>query len=67
MILPSELKPTEAVLPVFDDHRIAMAVAPLVQVLGELKIDNGETVKKSYPGYWNDLKLAGIKSGTAGS
>lgn len=39
----------------YDDHRIAMALAPLVLKLGEIEINQPETVSKSYPGYWNEL------------
>lgn len=39
----------------YNDHRIAMALAPLVMKLGEIEINQPETVSKSYPGYWNEL------------
>jgi 3-phosphoshikimate 1-carboxyvinyltransferase len=39
----------------YNDHRIAMALAPLVMKLGEIEINQSETVSKSYPGYWNEL------------
>ncbi len=43
----------------YDDHRMAMAFAPLA-MLGDITIQHPEVVQKSYPGYWNDLKAAGF-------
>ena len=44
----------------YNDHRMAMALTPLVMKLGELKIENPEVVKKSYPNFWEDLKSVGF-------
>ncbi|MEY3416493.1 MAG: hypothetical protein RL060_604 [Bacteroidota bacterium] len=44
----------------YDDHRMAMAFAPLA-ILGEVKIENPDVVNKSYPSYWEDLKVAGFE------
>ena len=38
-----------------DDHRIAMALAPLSMKIGAVEIDNAEAVSKSYPNFWDDL------------
>ncbi|ANQ50742.2 3-phosphoshikimate 1-carboxyvinyltransferase [Flammeovirga sp. MY04] len=43
----------------YEDHRMAMAFAPL-SMLGELNIDEPEVVAKSYPSYWEDLAAAGF-------
>ncbi|WP_340065585.1 3-phosphoshikimate 1-carboxyvinyltransferase [Ascidiimonas aurantiaca] len=43
----------------YDDHRMAMAFAPLA-MKEPILINNAEVVSKSYPDFWNDLKLAGI-------
>ena len=43
----------------YDDHRIAMSFAP-VCLIKPLTIKNIDVVKKSYPGYWMDLKSVGI-------
>jgi len=45
----------------YNDHRMAMAFAPLVLRLGALKFDNREVVAKSYPKFWDDLTLLGLK------
>jgi 3-phosphoshikimate 1-carboxyvinyltransferase len=39
----------------YDDHRMAMALAPLVLRLGKLQINRSEAVSKSYPGFWSEL------------
>lgn len=46
----------------YKDHRMAMALAPLCLTLGcgEMLIDDPNVVSKSYPNFWNDLKLAGF-------
>lgn len=38
-----------------DDHRIAMALAPLSMKIGAVEIENAEAVSKSYPDFWNDF------------
>lgn len=38
-----------------DDHRIAMALAPLALKIGAIEITNAEVVSKSYPNFWNDF------------
>ncbi len=44
----------------YDDHRMAMAFAPLALVLQELKIEEPEVVTKSYPRFWDDLRKLGF-------
>jgi len=39
-----------------DDHRLAMAFAPLVTKLGKLWIENPEVVSKSYPTFWQNFQ-----------
>ncbi|RUA08179.1 MAG: 3-phosphoshikimate 1-carboxyvinyltransferase [Flavobacteriia bacterium] len=41
----------------YDDHRMAMAFAPL-SLKVPIKIENAEVVSKSYPDFWNDLEKA---------
>ncbi|MGN0032197.1 MAG: 3-phosphoshikimate 1-carboxyvinyltransferase [Candidatus Limimorpha sp.] len=38
-----------------DDHRIAMALAPLAMMIGAVEIDNAGVVSKSYPDFFNEL------------
>jgi 3-phosphoshikimate 1-carboxyvinyltransferase len=43
-----------------NDHRVAMACAvAALGASGETKIQNAECVKKSYPGFFNDLRVLG--------
>jgi hypothetical protein len=44
----------------YDDHRMAMAFAPLA-LIGNISIDNPSVVNKSYPSYWEHLKQIGIQ------
>lgn len=39
----------------YDDHRMAMALAPLALGCGPLRINDPGVVSKSYPGFWRDL------------
>ena len=43
----------------YQDHRMAMAFAPLA-CLGNIKIEEPNVVVKSYPGFWDDLKKLGV-------
>lgn len=44
----------------YDDHRMAMAFAPLAVKAGSVRINHPEVVTKSYPRFWNDLTSAGF-------
>lgn len=44
----------------YNDHRMAMAFAPLA-LKTELRIQDAEVVSKSYPNFWKDLKTVGFK------
>lgn len=48
------------VINTYNDHRMAMAFAPLAIKFEEITIDNPGVVKKSYPSYWDDLKRFGF-------
>jgi len=51
---------SDPVISTYEDHRMAMAFAPVCQKAGKIRIENPEVVTKSYPGYWEDLKKAGF-------
>lgn len=53
------LEITNTVIKTYNDHRMAMAFAPLA-LLGSIKIENPEVVKKSYPKFWDDLVKIGF-------
>ena len=44
----------------YNDHRMAMAFAPLA-LKTNINIENAEVVSKSYPDFWNDLKDLGFE------
>ncbi|HNC63074.1 MAG TPA: hypothetical protein PK075_00370 [Chitinophagales bacterium] len=46
----------------YEDHRMAMAYAPLALKLGKIKIDEPEVVSKSYPNFWRDIQNIGFES-----
>lgn len=43
----------------YNDHRMAMAFAPLA-LKTDLEIENADVVSKSYPDFWKDLKQLGF-------
>ena len=49
-----------AAIDTYKDHRMAMAFAPLALRHPGLRINDPEVVTKSYPHFWNDLRLAGF-------
>lgn len=50
----------EPVIKTYDDHRMAMAFAPIALIRGSIFIENPEVVSKSYPQYWEHLIQAGF-------
>lgn len=44
----------------YNDHRMAMAFAPMAFANGLIRINNPEVVTKSYPQYWEELKRCGF-------
>lgn len=48
------------VIDTYDDHRMAMAFAPCALRLGQIRINNPEVVSKSYPKFWDDLRMVGF-------
>ena len=59
------LKPSITIVPniaveTYNDHRMAMAFAPLA-LMTNIVIKDAMVVSKSYPDFWNDLKHIGFK------
>lgn len=49
---------SQSSVPIFDshdDHRIAMALAPLAIKIGAIEINNADVVSKSYPNFWKEF------------
>lgn len=55
-LIPSELKPTQSV-DSHGDHRIAMAFGVLTLRYPDLVVNGADTVSKSFPGFWEQLRL----------
>lgn len=45
----------------YDDHRMAMAFAPLALKIPGLEIEHPEVVEKSFPGFWDTLSTLGFR------
>lgn len=52
---------TNNIIQTYDDHRMAMAFAPLALVLNEININEPNVVTKSYPIFWKDLEKCGLQ------
>lgn len=46
----------------YDDHRMAMAFAPLALIIPQVEIEDFEVVEKSYPAFWSDLEKVGFEA-----
>ena len=60
-----QIKPSNSInsnrnIATYNDHRMAMAFAPLA-LKTNINIENAEVVSKSYPNFWNDLKKVGFE------
>lgn len=49
-----------AVIETYEDHRMAMAFAPIAIKTGHIEIVHPGVVSKSYPMFWDDLKKVGF-------
>lgn len=53
----------DIIIDTYEDHRMAMAFAPVSLFVPGLKINNPGVVSKSYPHFWADLAKAGFVIG----
>jgi 3-phosphoshikimate 1-carboxyvinyltransferase len=60
VLLPSGAIKENGVIKTYDDHRMAMAFAPLALKVPVI-IEDAEVVSKSYPDFWKDLQRAGFE------
>lgn len=51
------VQPT-SIIESYNDHRIAMSIAPLCMKVDHIKFDNKDVVNKSYPKFWEDFNQA---------
>lgn len=54
-LLPTKTIKTDVAIDTYNDHRMAMAFAPLA-MRTTLFVNDAEVVSKSYPDFWSDLK-----------
>jgi len=54
---PSNNLSKKASINTYEDHRMAMAFAPLCMLM-DVDFDNASVVDKSYPSFWEDVALA---------
>ena len=61
-LLINKIKPLKPDVEVdtYNDHRMAMAFAPLALKIA-FKVNNADVVSKSYPEFWSDLKSIGFQ------
>ena len=57
---PSPITQHPSPIDTYEDHRMALAFAPMSMKLGSVSINNPHVVTKSYPRYWEDLNSAGF-------
>lgn len=50
----------EPIIKTYEDHRMAMAFAPVCLKEKQIRIENPMVVTKSYPAYWDDLEVVGF-------
>ncbi len=60
--------PEKMTVHTYEDHRMAMAFAPLALIIPHVEIEEPMVVEKSYPAFWKDLEKAGfVVAGEIGS
>lgn len=53
--------PKRVFINTYDDHRMAMAFAPLALIVPEVEVEDYMVVEKSYPAFWDDLEKVGFE------
>ncbi len=56
----SPIKDFEGSIETYDDHRVAMSIAPLCLKVNQVEIEEPNVVAKSYPDFWKDLSNKGL-------
>ncbi|HET8828180.1 MAG TPA: 3-phosphoshikimate 1-carboxyvinyltransferase [Pelobium sp.] len=55
--------PKKLTVATYEDHRMAMAFAPLAIVIDEVLVEEAMVVEKSYPHFWEDFEKIGFSVG----
>ena len=58
-LIPGSKSESNLVFNSHGDHRMAMSLAPLAMKFGTVAVKEPDVVKKSYPGFWDELKKTG--------
>jgi len=53
--------PEKVTIHTYEDHRMAMAFAPLALAIPQVEIEDPMVVEKSYPAFWKDLEKMGFE------
>jgi 3-phosphoshikimate 1-carboxyvinyltransferase len=53
--------PAKVFINTYEDHRMAMAFAPLALLIPEVEFEDADVVEKSYPAFWKDLEKVGFE------
>jgi len=53
--------PEKITIATYEDHRMAMAFAPLALVIPQVEVEEASVVEKSYPAFWDDFVKAGFE------
>lgn len=59
-IIHESLKENDPLISTYDDHRMAMAFAPVALAHGSVRIADAMVVTKSYPSFYEDLRNVGF-------
>ncbi len=59
-LIPSAKLPEQVFINTYDDHRMAMAFAPLATKM-QVSIEHPDVVNKSFPRFWEQLQRAGFQ------
>jgi len=59
-VQPGQVRVASQVIETYDDHRMAMAFAPLA-MYGPLVVQDPQVERKSYPSFWRALAAAGMQ------
>ncbi|RVU02578.1 3-phosphoshikimate 1-carboxyvinyltransferase [Mucilaginibacter limnophilus] len=54
--------PEQLFINTYEDHRMAMAFAPLALVVPQIEFEEAAVVEKSYPAFWSDLESVGFST-----
>ena len=60
LLTPGQELPGQVFINTYDDHRMAMAFAPLATKM-QVEIEHPEVVNKSVPRFWEQFERAGFK------